>query len=164
MPISRKGSRVKGLPPEATGRAANEYMAVLDDEAFGAATDVVPKFVSPADPERDGPEPMADKHSSPSHHYLIDVDNGIIVDVEETTAIQQAEVLAAKRMIERSLDRFDFTGTPPGDSAYGSAEMLGGCRRAWHRTTCTVFGKSTRQATAMNGHRRTELGSADLEP
>ena len=40
----------KGLPPEATGRAIKEYMAVLDDEAFGAATDVVPKFVSPADP------------------------------------------------------------------------------------------------------------------
>ena len=40
----------KGLPPEATGRAVKEYMAVLDDEAFGAATDVVPKFVSPADP------------------------------------------------------------------------------------------------------------------
>src|SRR6187402_2042999 len=41
----------KGLPPEATGRAVKEYMAVLDDETFGAATDVVPKFVSPADPE-----------------------------------------------------------------------------------------------------------------
>ena len=40
----------KGLPPEAAGRAVKEYMAVLDDEAFGAATDVVPKFVSPADP------------------------------------------------------------------------------------------------------------------
>src|SRR6202522_3048407 len=40
----------KGLPPEATGRAVKEYMAVLDDGAFGAATDVVPKFVSPADP------------------------------------------------------------------------------------------------------------------
>ena len=39
----------KGLPPEA-GRPVKEYMAVLDDEAFGAATDVVPKFVSPADP------------------------------------------------------------------------------------------------------------------
>src|SRR6202043_2906713 len=37
----------KGLPPEATGRAVKEYMAMLDDEAFGAATDVVPKFVSP---------------------------------------------------------------------------------------------------------------------
>src|ERR1700689_5071156 len=32
----------KGLTPEATGRAVKEYMAVLDDEAFGAATDVVP--------------------------------------------------------------------------------------------------------------------------
>ncbi len=40
----------KGLPPEATGRAVIEYMAVLDDAAFGAATEVVPKFVSPADP------------------------------------------------------------------------------------------------------------------
>src|SRR5437762_2056595 len=40
----------KGLPPEATGRAVEEYMAVLDDAAFGAATDVVPKFVSPSDP------------------------------------------------------------------------------------------------------------------
>src|ERR1700691_5643758 len=40
----------KGLPPEATGRAVKEYIDVLDDEAFGAATDVVPKFVSPDDP------------------------------------------------------------------------------------------------------------------
>src|SRR4029077_19071608 len=47
----QKGSEgEKGLPPEATGRAVKEYMGVLDDEAFGAATDVVPKFVSPADP------------------------------------------------------------------------------------------------------------------
>jgi hypothetical protein len=38
----------KGLPPEATGRAVEEYLAVLDDAAFGAATEVVPKFVSPA--------------------------------------------------------------------------------------------------------------------
>jgi transposase len=40
----------KGLPSEATGRAIAEYLAVLDDAAFGAATDVTPKFVSPADP------------------------------------------------------------------------------------------------------------------
>src|SRR5499426_4282535 len=39
-----------GLPPEAAGRAVEEYLAVLDDAAFGAATEVVPKFVSPADP------------------------------------------------------------------------------------------------------------------
>ena len=40
----------KGLPPEATGRAVQEYLAVLDDAAFGAATEVTPKFISPADP------------------------------------------------------------------------------------------------------------------
>src|SRR5579862_7407295 len=37
----------KGLPPEATGRAVDEYLAVLDDAAFGAATEVTPKFISP---------------------------------------------------------------------------------------------------------------------
>ena len=44
----------KGLPPEAAGRAINEYLAVLDDAAFGAATEVTPKFVSPSDPALDG--------------------------------------------------------------------------------------------------------------
>ena len=30
----------KGLPPETTGRAVQEYLAVLDDAAFGAAAEV----------------------------------------------------------------------------------------------------------------------------
>jgi hypothetical protein len=33
-----------------------------------------------------------------STNYLIDVENAIIVDVEATTAISRAEVLAAKRV------------------------------------------------------------------
>jgi transposase len=36
--------------PEVANRAVREYLAVLDDAAFGAATPVVPKFISPADP------------------------------------------------------------------------------------------------------------------
>jgi hypothetical protein len=72
----------KGLPPEATGRAVEEYLAVLDDAAFGAAT-VVPKFVSPADPAAR----WTGAHGGQalfaySTNYLIDVDHGIIVDVE----------------------------------------------------------------------------------
>src|SRR6266478_9650045 len=39
-----------GLAPEMTSRAIDEYLAVLDDAAFGAATEVTPKFISPADP------------------------------------------------------------------------------------------------------------------
>jgi hypothetical protein len=61
-----------------------------------------------------------------STNYRVDVENGVIVDVEATTAIRQAEVLAARRMIERSLERFDlYPARLLGDSAYGSAEMLG---------------------------------------
>src|SRR3981189_2914689 len=138
----------KGLPPEATGRAVKEYMAMLDDEAFGAATDVVPKFVSPADPAaRWTGAHGGQAFFAYSTNYLIDVDNGIIVDVEATTAIRQAEVLAAKRMIERSINRFDlYPALLLGDSAEGSAEMLG-----WlvyeHgiEPHVTVFDKSTRQ-------------------
>src|SRR6187397_177540 len=36
--------------PETASRAVKEYLATLDDAAFGAATDVAPKFVSPSDP------------------------------------------------------------------------------------------------------------------
>src|SRR5271168_2808135 len=46
-------NRVKGaagLPPEAAGRAVEEYLAVLDDAAFGAASEVTPKFIAPSDP------------------------------------------------------------------------------------------------------------------
>jgi len=34
----------------AAGRTINDYLAVLDDTAFGVATQVIPKFISPADP------------------------------------------------------------------------------------------------------------------
>jgi transposase len=117
----------KGLPPEAAGRAIEEYLSVLDDAAFGAATEVTPKFISPSDPAAR----WTGAHGGQaffgySTNYLIDTDNAIIVDVEATTAIRQAEVLAAKRMVERSMQRFDlYPAKLMGDSAYGSAEMLG---------------------------------------
>jgi hypothetical protein len=115
-----------GLPPDAAGRAVGEYLAVLDDAAFGAASEVTPKFIAPSDPATR----WTAAHRGPaffaySANYLIDTDNAIIVDVEATTAIRQAEVLAAKRMIERSREHFDLCpGRLVGDTAYGSAEML----------------------------------------
>src|SRR5512135_1884035 len=131
--IRADANRVKGiesekrLPPEATGRAVEEYLAVLDDAAFGAATEVTPKFVSPVDPAaRWTAAHGGQAFFAYSTNYLVDVENAIIVDVEATTAIRQAEVLAAKRMIERSMERFDlYPARLMGDSAYGSAEMLG---------------------------------------
>jgi hypothetical protein len=115
-----------GLPPDAAGRAVEEYLAVLDDAAFGAASEVTPKFIAPADPATR----WTAAHRGPaffaySANYLIDVDNAIIVDVEATTAIRQAEILAAKRMVDRSMESFDLYPTRLiGDTAYGAAEML----------------------------------------
>src|ERR1700722_7534317 len=137
-----------GLPQEAAGRAVEEYLAVLDDAAFGAASEGTPKFIAPCDPAtRWRAAPRGPAFFAYSTNYLIDVDNAIIVDVAATTAIRQAEVTAAKRMIERSLNRFDlYPARLLGDSAYGSAEMLG-----WlvyeHgiEPHVTVFDKSTRQ-------------------
>jgi len=136
-----------GLPPDAASRAAREYLATLDDAAFGAATPVTPKFVSPADPAaRWTGAHGGQAFFAYSANYLVDTDNAIIVDVEATTAIRQAEVTAAKRMIERAMDRFDlYPATLAGDAGYGSAEML-----AWlvyeHgiEPHVTVFDKSAR--------------------
>ena len=40
----------KKRDPQTASRAVREYLATLDDTAFGAASDVTPKFVSPSDP------------------------------------------------------------------------------------------------------------------
>ena len=55
---------IKERDPETASRAVKEYMATLDDAAFGAATKVTPKFVSPSDPPPNGPAQCADRHFS----------------------------------------------------------------------------------------------------
>jgi hypothetical protein len=40
----------KNRDPEGESRALKDYLATLDDTAFGAASDVTTKFVSPSDP------------------------------------------------------------------------------------------------------------------
>jgi transposase len=109
-----------------TSRAMREYLATLDDAAFGAASEVVPKFVSPSDPAAQwtgamrGPAFFAYADS-----YLIDVKFGIIMDVQATRAIRQAEVGAAKTMIERTEECFDIKPAYlAADTAYGSADTL----------------------------------------
>ncbi|MGY3610730.1 MULTISPECIES: transposase [unclassified Bradyrhizobium] len=107
-----------------------------------------PKFVSPSDPAaRWTGAHGGQAFFAYSTNYLIDVENAIIVDVEATTAIRQAEVLAAKRMIERSLEQFDlYPGKLMGDSAYGSAEMLGWLvYKHGIEPHVTVFDKSARK-------------------
>jgi transposase len=112
--------------PKTASRAVREYLATLDDAAFGAASEVTPKFVSPSDPAAQWTGAMrGPAFFAYADNYLIDVKFGVIVDVEASRAIRQAEVGAAKTMIDRTEQRF---GLKPerlaADTAYGSAAML----------------------------------------
>jgi transposase len=131
--IAADASRQKGVEaaewtaPEAASRAVEEYLAVLDDAAFGAATPVVPRFISPSDPASrwTGAEGGL-AYFAYETNLLIDLDHAVIVDVEPTTAIRQPEVAVAKRMIERTRERFGlYPARLAADSGYGSAAMLG---------------------------------------
>ena len=83
--------------------ATKEYLATLDDAAFGAASSVTPKFVSPSDPAAQWTGAMrGPAFFGYADNYLIDVKFGVIMDVEASRAIRQAEVGAAKVMIERT--------------------------------------------------------------
>jgi transposase len=116
----------KDIDPEPAGRAVKEYLATLDDPAFGAASDVTPKFVSPSDPAAQWTGALRNAaFFAYADNYLIDVKFGIIMDVEASRAIRQAEVGASQTMIERTEACF---GIKPewlaADTAYGSAPNL----------------------------------------
>ncbi|QAY78171.1 transposase [Sphingosinicella sp. BN140058] len=116
----------EGLPADATSHAVQEYLAVLDDAAFGAATPVAPKFISIADPaSRWTAAEGGFAYFAYSTNYLIDLKHAVIMDVEATTSIRQAEVTAQRRMIERTQDRFGIWPQKlVADTGYGSAENL----------------------------------------
>jgi hypothetical protein len=123
----RRGvAKVGDLDPT-SNRAVAEYLSVLDDAAFGAATPTEPKSISPTDPAArytaaaDTPAVYAY-----SDNYLVDLKNAVIMDVEATTAVRQAEVGAAKTMLDRTAERLDLTPSRlVADAGYGSADMVG---------------------------------------
>jgi hypothetical protein len=111
---------------DTASRAVMDYVETLDDAAFGAASEVVPKFVSPSDPASQ----WTGAHKGPAFfayadNYLIDTKHTVIVDVEASRAIRPAEVGAARTMIERTEERFGMKpGQLAGDTVYGAAPML----------------------------------------
>src|SRR6202008_2726651 len=114
------------LDAQAVSRATKEYLATLDDAAFGAASELRPKFVSPSDPAAQWTGGLRGRaFFAYSDNYLIDVKFGIIMDVEASRAIRQAEVGAAKTMIKRTEQRFALKPERlAGDTAYGSGVNL----------------------------------------
>jgi transposase len=105
--------------------AISEYLEGLriDD----SRTPTAPKKVSQTDPAaRWTAAPGGPAFYAYSTNYLIDTDNGIIVDVEATPAHRTQEVWSTQTMIERVKDRVGLeTKKLIGDTAYGTAEFLG---------------------------------------
>jgi len=131
--VRADANRARGVPGEealnwksGTGapRAVREYLAGLE---AANPIDTPPKSVSLTDPAaRYTAAPGGPAFYAYSTNYLVDVDAGIIVDVEATPALRTDEVNATRTMIDRVQERFDLKPSRLiGDMAYGAAELLG---------------------------------------
>jgi len=130
--IKADASRASGVPgeqaidwrdPKRATRAVREYVEALDEDGETSAR----KSVSLTDPAASWTcAPGGPAFFAYSTNYLIDVQAGIVVDVEATAANRANEVDATKKMIERVEERFELRPKQLiGDTAYGAAPMLG---------------------------------------
>jgi transposase len=131
--VRADANRARGVPggeaaqwksDENSSRAVREYIDALE---VANPPEVPPKSVSLTDPAaRYTAAPGGPAFYAYSTNYLVDVDAGIIVDVEATPAFRTDEVNAMRTMIDRVEERFDMRPTRLiGDMAYGAAELLG---------------------------------------
>jgi transposase len=119
------GDQVVGWKADAaSSRAVREYLTAIEE---ANPTDAAPpKSVSLTDPAaRYTAAPGGPAFYAYSTNYLVDVQAGVIVDVEATAAFRTEEVNATRTMIDRVEERFDLKPTRLiGDMAYGAAELL----------------------------------------
>ena len=132
--VKADANRARGVPGEqaldwkandSSSRAVREYLAAVEE---ANPTETAPaKSVSLTDPAaRYTAAPGGPAFYAYSTNYLVDVEAGIIVDVEATPALRTSEVSATRTMIDRVEERFDLRPTRLiGDMAYGAAELLG---------------------------------------
>jgi len=131
--VKADAQRQRGVPGEdaansfnqdEASRAVREYLAGLQEASAAATT---PKNISLTDPAATwAAAPGGPAVYAYSTNYLIDLDAGIIVDVEATAVNKTAEVEATRAMIERVEAKLDLKPTRfVADTNYGSAAMLG---------------------------------------
>lgn len=130
--IKADAQRQRGIPgeeptdwgnPEEATRPVREYLESLETTD---APDNPPKAISLTDPSSSWTAAHGPGIFAYCTNYLIDLDAGIIVDVEASAVSKSAEVEATKIMIERVEDQFEIKPARlVGDTNYGSASMLG---------------------------------------
>lgn len=132
--IRADANRARGVPGEQAvdwksgtdaTRAVREYISAIEE---ANPTQTAPaKSVSLTDPAaRYTAAPGGVAFYGYSTNYLVDVEAGIIVDVEATPAFRNDEVNATRTMIDRVQERFEIKPKRLiGDMAYGAAALLG---------------------------------------
>ena len=131
--IRADANRQRGVPgtedidwgdPSVATRPVREYLSALDAED---ASGVTPTSISLTDPMASWTAAHGGKAVyAYSTNYLIDVEHSIILDTQATPAYRIDEVEVTKTMLERVEERFDLKPDRLiGDTAYGSAPMLG---------------------------------------
>ena len=109
--------------PGGTTRPVREYLEALET---AEVPDKPPKAVSLTDPSSSWTAAHDPGVFAYCTNYLIDLDAGIIVDVEASAVSKSAEVEATKTMIERVEGQFKIKPARlVCDTNYGSASMLG---------------------------------------
>jgi transposase len=121
------GAEVEWSDKQRACRPVREYLAALETENPPTNPNQKPKAMSPSDPA--AAWTTRGRHKAQfgySVNYLLDLAEGVIVDVEATPTRISKEVVATRTMIERTDERF---GLKPerlaGDVAYGTGELLG---------------------------------------
>lgn len=109
--------------PEQASRPVREYLAALE---LANPLPLPPKRISLTDPTATWTAAGGPAVFAYSTNYLIDLNAGVIVDVEASTVNKTAEVEATKTMIERVEEKFAMKPQRlVGDTNYGVAAMLG---------------------------------------
>jgi transposase len=155
-----EGSEVDWSDEQRAQRPVREYLAALETENPPINPDQPPKAMSPSDPTAAWTTHGRHKvQFGYSVNHLIDLLDGVIIDVEATPTRISKEVDATEDMLDRVEERFDLVPDRiTADVAYGTGDLLGKLVDreiephipVWDKSETSAKGKFTRADFAFD--------------
>jgi transposase len=155
-----EGSEVDWTDEQKASRPVQEYLGALDTENSPINPSQKPKAMSPSDPAAAWTTRGRHKvQFAYSINHLIDLQDGVIVDVEATPTRISKEVDAAETMLDRTRECFDLDPDRiTADVAYGTGKLLGKLVErdiephipVWDQSAVAANGKFTRADFAFD--------------
>ncbi len=149
-----EGSEVDWTDKQKASRPVQAYLAARGTENAPLNPEQKPKALSPSDPAAAWTTRGRHKvQFAYSINHLIDLQDGVIVDVEATPTRISKEVDAAETMLDRVRERFDLEpDRMTADVAYGTGALLGSLVErdidphipVWDQSEIAAAGKFTR--------------------